>query len=122
MSTLVEFRSRFPQFVGVPDLVIQQAIDDSFLMWSPELPNYGAIISYQAAHQITVQSEAMALDAERVRGANANRSTTGSGYRSTGTSKPGTLRSISPDVSDTQFSREVARLVAPYCGGGLGII
>jgi hypothetical protein len=76
--------------------------------WDPSVPNWGAIICYQAAHSITIQSIAMAEEAELVR---------------SGSKQSGSQRKIGyENLSDTQYGRELCRMTASWVGGGFGLV
>lgn len=109
MSLFIEFRARFPQLVGVPDPIVQTAIDDAMSLWDPAVPNWGAVVCYQAAHSIMVQSLAMADSAELVR----------SGKKAEQSNQ---IRFGAVNLSDTQYGRELIRITQPYCGGGFGVV
>lgn len=113
MSLFVEFRARFPQLVGVPDPIVQTAIDDAMALWDPAVPNWGAVVCYQAAHSITVQTMAMSEAADAVRSGTSDRS----GRRVADKTRFGT-----DNLADTQYGRELIRITQPYCGGGFGVV
>ncbi len=53
MATVLEFRTRFPEFASVPDARVQMFLDDAALLMTSEekwLGDYTVAHEYHAAH------------------------------------------------------------------------